>query len=53
MTKLRPKDMIAIILLVCWTFLIFNEINNPFNDIIGLVVGYYFGHRTTGVDTGH
>jgi len=48
----KPKDIIAILILVSAVFLIFNGFESQLNEIIALVVGYYFGHRTTGVDSG-
>jgi len=53
MTRLKPKDMIAVFVLMCFTFLLFNGYDGPLTDFIGLMVGYYFGHRQQGVDSGH
>ncbi len=52
MPILKPKDIIAILVLVCFVFLIFNGITSPLNEIVTLAIGYYFGHRKQGVDTG-
>lgn len=48
----KPKDMIAIILTMCVTFLLFTGYEGPLTEVITLVVGYYFGHRQSGKDTG-
>ncbi len=52
MPNLKPKDIIAVLTLVCIVFLLFNGISSPLDQLVPLVVGYYFGHRTQGVDNG-
>jgi len=53
MTDLKPKDMIAIIVLLCFTFLVFNGVNTPLTEFLAVFAGYYFGHRKAGIDSGH
>jgi len=53
MVNLKPKDIIAIVLVVCITFLLFSGYEGPLTEIITLLVGYYFGHRVTKLDSGH
>jgi len=53
MTYLKPKDIIAIIVLMSYVFLIFNGYDGPLNDMIGIIIGFYFGLRKNGHDSGH
>lgn len=52
MTYLKPKDIIATVIIVCVTFLLFTGYTGPLTEVISLLIGYYFGHRTQGVDSG-
>lgn len=52
MKTLQPKDIIAILVLISVVFLLFNKIDGPLTSLIPLVVGYYFGHRKSGNDSG-
>lgn len=52
MINLKPKDIIAVVIIVCVTFLLFTGYTGPVTDAITLMIGYYFGHRTQGVDSG-
>jgi len=52
MKMLQPKDIIAVLILVSFVFLAFNGIDTPLTDLVALMIGYYFGHRTTGIDDG-
>lgn len=52
MYELKPKDFIAIIVLLCVTFLVFNGYTGPLTDMVSLMIGYYFGHRKSGIDEG-
>ena len=49
---LQPKDVIAILVLVSFVFLTFNGIDSPLTEVVTLMLGYYFGHRNSGVDDG-
>ena len=49
---LQPKDIIAVLILVSFVFLAFNGIDTPLTDLVALMIGYYFGHRSTGIDDG-
>lgn len=52
MKMLQPKDIIAVLILVSFVFLAFNGIDTPLTDLVALMIGYYFGHRSTGIDDG-
>ena len=52
MQLLKPKDLIAIVVLICITFLLFTGYDGPLVNFIGVLIGYYFGHRQTGQDAG-
>ena len=53
MKLLQPKDVIAILSIVSVVFLLFNGIESPLTDMVALIVGYYFGHRKSGIDDGN
>lgn len=53
MKLLQPKDVIAILVLVSAVFLIFNGFDSPLTEGVALISGYYFGHRSSGVDDGN
>lgn len=50
--NLKPKDIIAVVVIVCITFLLFTGYTGPLTEVISLLVGYYFGHRVAGQDKG-
>jgi hypothetical protein len=50
---LKPKDVIAVVIIICFVFLMFNGIQGPLDQVIPLVLGYYFGSRKSGIDSGH
>jgi len=53
MAQLKPKDIVAIIVLLCAVFLIFNNIASPLTELIALVIGYYFGERQSDKPNGN
>ena len=53
MSKLKPKDLIAIVIIMGVIVLKFYNIDSGLNGALGLMVGFYFGARTDGRDTGH
>lgn len=49
---LKPKDLVAI-LVICLIFgMVIVKSNHSFDAILALIIGYYFGHRKSGVDDG-
>jgi len=52
MKNLQPKDLIAVILILCYVFLQVNGMGDKLNDLLAVLIGYYFGLRKTGHDTG-
>jgi hypothetical protein len=44
-TDLKPKDLIAIIVILCVVFLIYTGYDGPLTEVFTLVIGYYFGLR--------
>lgn len=50
--KFQVKDVMAIVLLVLLVALKFIGYNGLVDSSIALIVGYYFGARRTGRDTG-
>ena len=42
---LQPKDVIAIIVILCVVFLIYTGYDGPLTEVFTLVIGYYFGLR--------
>jgi len=52
MPILKPKDIIAVLILVGAFFLLINGVDSPITEMVALIVGYYFGHRKSGVDDG-
>jgi hypothetical protein len=53
MIALKPKDMVAIVIILAFTFLLFNNYTGPIYDFMGILIGFYFGQRKSGVDSGH
>lgn len=52
MSYLKAKDIVAVVIIVCITFLLFTGYTGPLTEVISLLVGYYFGHRKAGVEGG-
>lgn len=50
---LRPKDIIAIIIIVGVVVMKFYGIDSGLNGAIGMMMGYYFVKRESGQDIGH
>lgn len=49
----KPKDVVAIILIICLTVLLLTGYKGNISDVLAVFVGYYFGFRRTGADSGH
>lgn len=53
MFKVGPKDYIAALTIVFILALKLRGIDGSLDAILALIIGYYFGHRTTNVDNGN
>jgi hypothetical protein len=51
--SIKPKDVIAVILVVGFVVVKLKTQTNELDAIVALIVGYYFGHRKSGTDTGN
>ena len=49
----RPKDIVAVVLIISIVVLKLYGINGSLDTVFALIVGYYFGHRRSKVDHGH
>lgn len=52
MPKFKPKDFIAVILILVYAILKLNGVNGVMDGALGLILGYYFVKRTNGADNG-
>ncbi len=52
LTNLKPKDLVAVVALIVIVVLKLNGFDGALDSLIALIVGYYFGHRQNGIDTG-
>ncbi len=52
MSMLKPKDITAWLLIIGIVVLLSRGINGGIASLLALIVGYYFGHRDTGIDNG-
>ncbi|MEK7578684.1 MAG: hypothetical protein AAB456_03140, partial [Patescibacteria group bacterium] len=52
MIRFHPKDIIAVIVLVGVGYFKMKGINGGLDTAAALILGYYFGHRISGVDNG-
>jgi len=50
--SLKPKDIIAIIIICIAAILMLLGRGESFSNVIALIVGYYFAHRLDGIDKG-
>ena len=48
----HPKDFIALLTVLAIFVMVIVNANHSFDAILALIIGYYFGHRTSGVDKG-
>lgn len=49
---LKPKDIVAILTIVLIFILVVVKANHSFDAILAVIIGYYFGHRTSNIDSG-
>ena len=52
MKFLRPKDLIAALTIVMFSWLRIKGIDGNFDTVIALILGYYFVKRQNGKDNG-
>lgn len=52
MKLLMPKDIIAVIVIIGMVILKLKGLNGGLDTALALIIGYYFGHRTTKIDNG-
>lgn len=50
---MKNKDIIAAIVILGFVSLKIAGIDGGLDTSLALIVGYYFGHRTTGIDKGN
>lgn len=50
--KLQAKDVVAILVILCFVFLKYAGINSEIDTTIILILGYYFVKRQEGKDDG-
>ena len=53
MSYLKPKDIIAFTTLIGIGVLKLKGMDGTLDGVAGLILGYYFAHRTIGDDSGH
>ena len=52
MSKLKPKDIIALTIIIGIGFMKLKGFDGYLDSVVALVIGYYFAHRKNGDDTG-
>ena len=52
MTALKPKDSIAILVIVAYVILKILRVDGALDPALFLILGYYFAHRQNGTDNG-
>jgi hypothetical protein len=52
MPDLHAKDIIALYTVFAIFVLVGLKSNHSFDAILAMIIGFYFGHRKSGVDTG-
>lgn len=50
--KLKPKDIVAILVVILIFGLIIIKANHSLDSILTLLLGYYFAHRRDNIDPG-
>lgn len=53
MFKMKPKDAIAMLVIIGFVYLRATGIDGGFDAPLALILGYYFVKRTNGSDNGH
>ena len=52
MQYLKPKDIIAVVVIAAVVILKLNHLNGTLDAALGLILGYYFVKRVDGIDKG-
>lgn len=52
MIPFKPKDIIAIVVVIALIVLKITGHNGSLDVTIAIIIGYYFGHRHSGTDIG-
>lgn len=52
MLNFKPKDVIALLTLLVIILVKLKGVNGTLDAAFGLILGYYFAHRTSGTDKG-
>lgn len=52
MQKFKPKDFVAMLVVVLIFSLVIVKANHSFDAILAMIIGFYFGHRASGIDQG-
>lgn len=53
MVKIKPKDIIAGVVILSFVLLRWLRIDGGLDAAVGLILGYYFVKRENGSDNGH
>ena len=52
MANFKPKDLVALVVLIGIGVLKIKGMNGQLDAIAALIIGYYFAHRQDGIDKG-
>lgn len=53
MIKIKPKDVLAALVIVSFGALRWHGIDNGFDTPVAIIIAYYFVKRQNGEDNGH
>lgn len=53
MYKLKPKDTVAVIIVFGMVVLKLFHQSSALDAAVGIMIGYYYGRRVDGIDSGH
>lgn len=52
MPPLHGKDIVAVVMVLAMVALKYQGYDGGLDSMLTLIVGYYFGHRVSGIDSG-
>ena len=52
MTHFKPKDIVAVFIIGVLALMKLKGIDNEFDTLVALIIGYYFAKRRNGEDNG-
>ena len=52
MKSYSPKDLVAVFIIGVFVLMKLKGVNGSLDAIVALIIGYYFGHRKSGIDNG-